>query len=289
MRRLLVCAVLFGCAGRVASPASGAIEAAELERLRGAPTSCDGASSAWAERVGHEGARVVHPARLADDGRRITALLARVDARIEQYLRAPTSLAGARVHLVADPRSPVQPGSAVTYSARGEAGSVAEVFLPAPSCVPAGLRNGLGLPMDLGYAERTLVHEMAGPALHERTSAKTRGWRFYDAPSWFVQGLEEWVALSTEPEGATAQLQAARAAARDVDARVAVRGGAIVVADPYVDGRMLVAFLHAALGVGGVLRLLDAEADTFDAALAEALGAGPDLFVAHYREWMKAP
>lgn len=291
---VLVVVTTLGAAGACARrgpvttppPSVVGLEEAELERLRGEPLSCAGRPSEWTVRASHEGATIEHPTSLRMDGRRVAAMLSRVDERLESYLPEPFPLSGVRVHLVSDPGSPVRPGMVATYSAQVDDGAVARVFVSSPSCVHPALRSGLGVPMDQAYMERTLVHELAGPALHQLTSIKSAGWRFYEGPAWFVQGMEEFVALSTENDDARPQHEAAWRAARDVDSRVSVRDGGIAVRDPYVDGRMLIAYLHSTIGRDGVLRLLRSEAPDFRSAFELATGGSSEEFVAGYRAWM---
>lgn len=74
---------------------------------------------------------------------------------------------------------------------------VAKVTVSLPRTKPAN-RALDGTPHDWRHLERTLVHEFATVQADLLLRAKPNGFRLYDSPRWFYQGLPEHVASRTD-------------------------------------------------------------------------------------------
>jgi hypothetical protein len=153
-----------------------------------------------------------------------------------------------------------------------------------PSAFRADFRNSIGEPAGEDYFAKVLVHEYGTILLERITRAKPRGWRFYDAPPWFVQGYEEYLGLThSTPHNRTVVLPKCIALQRDPD-RVRI-GFGIGVKDDYVDGAVLLHFMHETFGAAKVQAILTSEATTFEKAAGPALGVTLDEFGRRWEEW----
>ena len=56
------------------------------------------------------------------------------------------------------------------------------------------------VPLDRAFPAHTLVHEYITVAQERVTREKPRGFYYYSAPSWFVQGLEEYEGIFNSTE-----------------------------------------------------------------------------------------
>lgn len=61
----------------------------------------------------------------------------------------------------------------------------------------------------------------------------------------------------------------------------------LVVRDDYIDGAMLVAFIHEQYGKEKAQSILTSRAETFGAAITQALEVNLDAFFAAWREWLE--
>ena len=129
-----------------------------------------------------------------------------------------------------------------------------------------------------------LGHEYSTILLDRLTSAKASGWRFFAAPPWFVQGYEEYLGAAV-----------LRTPTRDAVLSAFVRQHAdpgrvqfhpqLTVKDSYVDGAVLLHFLHEEFGGDRVRAVLDSTQAKFDEALATALGEPMVRIEARWKAW----
>jgi hypothetical protein len=106
--------------------------------------------------------------------------------------------------------------------------------------------TAVGEPMDENYIFKNLVHEYSTILLEQMTLAKPTGWNFYGAPSWFVQGYEEYLGLTLSSEHSrNVTFPKYRDLHRQDRNRVT---RAFEVKNPYLDGPVLVEFLHESYG-----------------------------------------
>ena len=163
----------------------------------------------------------------------------------------------------------------------------ADIHLLTPSAHSEKARTRIGEPKDAVYFERLLVHEYAAPVLDRITRGKPEGWRFFQAPRWFIQGYEEYVALTcSNKQSRELTMAEYRKMVRSDPKRVRNDFG-LVVRDEYIDGAMLVAFIHEHYGKDKAQAILTSRAETFGEAITQALEVNLDTFFSAWREWLE--
>jgi len=236
------------------------------------------------------------PPEAREEGTRLAHALERSIARLltdyaaadaERLLRS----AAVHVRVATHPDEHCGPGQATTISSWNEGQCTAEIHLLAPSAhpdpaAPGAPRTITGEPMDEAYAQRVLAHEYATILLESITRQKSRGWSFWSAPSWFVQGAEEYIGVMYST-----------ARARDVTLERYVdqtRQQSLVTNDwgfeaqsPYISGTAIVAFLHERFGRSAFIAILQSEESTFGRALRTVLGTDPDSFFRLWSQWLE--
>jgi hypothetical protein len=161
----------------------------------------------------------------------------------------------------------------------------AMLHLLAPSAYHADDRSNVGEPFDEVYFFKTLVHELSTIFLDLATRSKGSGWRFFSAPSWFVQGYEEYLALLRSSEHTrTVTLSKYIQKLRENPSRV--RPG-FLVEDTYIDGSLLLLFLHETFGKARVQAVLMSRNPSFYGALSEELGLTDKELYERWDEWRR--
>jgi hypothetical protein len=156
-----------------------------------------------------------------------------------------------------------------------------------PSVFRTDFRNSIGEPPGEDYFAKVLVHEYATILLERITRTKAKGWRFYDAPGWFVQGYEEYLGLTHSTPGNRTRVLPKYLALQEHDAQRVRIGFGIGVRDDYLDGAAILQFMHETFGKERVLAILTSEAPTFEAAAGTALGVSVEEFGRRWKEWRK--
>lgn len=175
-------------------------------------------------------------------------------------------------------RSGTRTGDITTY--------FAEIHMLAPSAHSPGLITTIGEPKDTAYFRRLIAHELSTIPLDLATRQKKDGWRFRSAPAWFVQGYEEYLGMtcSVDSDGLAA-----------IDRRVQIVGDnpirvddafGLDVQDAYVDGAVLLHFMHEQYGAETVRRILSSSEPTFGRAARAALGVDLTRFMQDWRDWL---
>ena len=179
------------------------------------------------------------------------------------------------VHVLPAPRGGIGVGTMTIRTGNGEA----HVRLLAPSAHPGAGEAGWAPGYDELYFEKNLVHELSTVFLERMTQRKRRGWSFHSAPSWFVQGYEEYLGCTLAGDDGRLDRYVRLTVA---DSRVSPD---FSVREPYGDGCALLAFLHDVYGAERVLDVLSSDEPDFWAAIEAVLGAErAELFV-HWWEW----
>jgi hypothetical protein len=189
------------------------------------------------------------------------------------------------IYLHAKPTDDISEGSASLESGVKDGKYVATIRLLTPSAFRPGFRSSIGEPGGDDYFAKVLVHEYATILLERATRAKDKGWRFYDAPGWFVQGYEEYLGLTlSTPHNRNDVLAKYLALQKGDPLRVRI-GFGVGVKDPYLDGAVLLHFMHEAFGKDKVQAILTSDAPTFEAAAGPALGVTLEEFRRRWEEW----
>jgi hypothetical protein len=161
----------------------------------------------------------------------------------------------------------------------------ARIELLTPSVAPSDWRSTTGEPHDDRYYLKNMVHECSSIFLDRLTRTKSSGWRYYSAPLWFTQGYEEYLALTRSSEHSrTVTLDKYKQMLRENPARV--RDDWTVV-NPYVDGSLLVLFLHEVFGRDRVHAILLSRQPSFDSALESELQLSSAELYARWQKWVQ--
>lgn len=175
-------------------------------------------------------------------------------------------------------------------SAGPRTGTIRLLARSAPIWQVANLTSSLGLPKTSDdYHAKVLVSEYI-PIGHYATQdgRPAAGWRYYNAPAWFVQGLQEYDAIwhSTE-SNRTATVQRLLRWAKANTTKFSCCSPGFGTTDPYNGGASFMAFLAAEFGEGIHARLLRSSASTFEAALAsETQPYTPQQLFDRFRAWL---
>jgi hypothetical protein len=163
----------------------------------------------------------------------------------------------------------INPGSALASTSYG-ATSYCELHFLAPSAYAAQDRccTKIGEVRDTDQLHRIAAHEYSTIVLDRITRLRS-GWRFHSAPEWFEQGYEEYLGCMLATEHTRAVTLGKY---RELVARTPSRLADGKVENPYIDGAVLIEYLHAEFGRQKVQALLSSAANTFDEAFRETFG-----------------
>jgi hypothetical protein len=167
------------------------------------------------------------------------------------------------------------------------------IFLLGPSAPiwkDRQLVSSLGLPKDgEDYHAKVLMSEYI-PIGHYavQDNRPMGGWRYYSAPQWFVQGLQEYDAVyHTTETNRTRTADTLMKWARQNVGRFACCTNGIELGDAYNGGAAFMAFLAREFGEGIHERLLRSGSSTFDEALAnETKPHSQSELLSHFRKWL---
>lgn len=138
-------------------------------------------------------------------------------------------------------------------------------------------------PYDAEVDRRWFAHEYVGVLLSRLNDANGH-WRFHSAPGWFVQGLEEYLALTlTTAHSLGFTLKAYLA----IVAADPLRIGFFSVSNDYVDGAVLQEFLHEEFGAAKVISVIVSKERSFASAMQKELGVTPGELISRWTRWQK--
>lgn len=175
------------------------------------------------------------------------------------------------------------PGNAVIRTTRSTNGVKGQIHVLAPSAHPAHVTTAAGLPFDDAYFAKLVTHEISTMFLEYLTSTKRSGWDIYSAPSWFVQGYQEYLGLTHSSVDSKHIADAYHLRAKQDRDRVNV---ILDVESDYIDGALLVEFLHDRFSDTAVQGLLNSAEPDFWTALFEETGLTVATLQAAYTEWL---
>lgn len=169
-------------------------------------------------------------------------------------------------------------------------GTIKLLARSAPVWKEADLTSSLGLPKTgEDFHAKVLMSEYI-PIGHYavQDSRPSGGWRYYSAPEWFVQGLQEYDAIfHTTDANRTTTVKRLLEWAKGNPAKFACCSPNLTISDVYNGGATFMAFLAMQFGEDIHARLLRSSAPTFDAALAEVTSPYPLPELFHrFRNWL---
>lgn len=174
----------------------------------------------------------------------------------------------------------------------GDSTGTIEMLAPsAPAFKSATATSSLLMPKnDANYHAKILTSEYIPIGHYEVQNARpTGGWKYYSAPNWFVQGLQEYDAIfhSTDTNRVITGRRLSEWAVAN-QAAFSCCSPDLVIKDAYNGGATFMAFLAAQFGEDVHARLLRDSSSTFAAALTSVTKpySRPELF-AKFEEWLK--
>jgi hypothetical protein len=202
------------------------------------------------------------------------------------------------VHLLYRPENDIdttQSGQNRCCSTDEQGRRTGTIFLLGPSAQiwkERQLVSSLGLPKDgEDYHAKVLMSEYI-PIGHlaVQDGRPAGGWRYYSAPQWFVQGLQEYDGIfHTTETNRTRTAEALMTWARQNADRFACCTNGVELVDAYNGGAAFMAFLAAEFGEGIHERLLRSGGATFDLALAsETTPYSQSELLGRFRRWVSA-
>ena len=197
------------------------------------------------------------------------------------------------IYLYSEPTPRADTGTANLKCCSGKTGVISFLAPSAPIWKDFHGRTSLRLPKDENYQAKVLMSEYitVGHYVVMDHRAKGGGWRYYSAPNWFVQGLQEYDGIfhttDANRETTGAALLAWAKSHPDV---FKCCGSGLQISEVYNGGAAFVTFLAAQFGEDIHARLLRDESPTFMAALENQ--TKPDslqeLF-AKFQRWLAEP
>ena len=152
------------------------------------------------------------------------------------------------------------------------------------------LRSSLGLPKTgRDFHAKVMMSEYIPIGHYAVQDARAPGgWRYYSAPEWFVQGLQEYDGIfHTTDANRDDTTKRLLEWAKGNKSQFACCSPNLAITDAYNGGATFMAFLAAQFGEDIHARLLRNTSSTFDAALADETKpySLPELF-ARFRTWL---
>ena len=164
----------------------------------------------------------------------------------------------------------VSAGAALNASSGGPA-AYCELHFLTPSAYTEKDRccTKIGEVRDVDQMNRIAVHEYVTIVL-DRITRQRSGWQYHSAPKWFEQGYEEYLACVIASEHTrTVTLSKYRDLLAATPSRLRDNGD---LENPYIEGTVVVEYLHAEFGRQTVQAILTNPSNTFDEALRATLG-----------------
>jgi hypothetical protein len=162
----------------------------------------------------------------------------------------------------------------------------AVIDLLAPSAYNPNYRSNVNEPPGDDHFFKLVMHEYSPILLDRITQAKKTGWLFYSAPRWFTDGYEEYLGLMlSSPRNRTEVLAKYLTIHKDDPDRIDFDFG-VSVKDDYIDGTLLLLFMHETFGKDRIHAVLRSEERRFGKAIVSALNVDLDEFEKRWEEWL---
>jgi hypothetical protein len=223
--------------------------------------------------------------------------LERAEALLKQKYGVPFTGYHIDVYLYPEPKPGADTGTANLKCCSGisapKRGVISFLAPSAPVWKDFHGLTSLRLPKDENYQAKVLMslYITVGHYVVQDTRTKAGGWRYYSAPEWFVQGLQEYDGIfhttDTNRETTGAALLAW---AKSHPGAFQCCNSDLQISDVYNGGAAFICFLAAQFGENIHARLLRDDSPTFIAALENQtkLGSRQELF-AKFQAWLAAP
>lgn len=225
------------------------------------------------------------------DAEQLARILSDCAAELAREFRAHDAerlLRASHCNLVIHPTPNDKAGEATATLRSSYDGHVclSEMHVLAPSAHGPTARTVVDEPKNEVYFRKLIMHEYGTTLLGSISRNKVAGWRFDSSPSWFVQGYEEYLGLFlTTEHSRTVTYGKYLAEIKRDPGRVSLDFG-VDVRDAYVDGAVVLKFMHDVWGRERVQAILTSPQGAFGGAIRESLGVGLQEFAARWQEWL---
>lgn len=176
-------------------------------------------------------------------------------------------------------------------SASGDSTGTIEMLAPSAAAFKTVTAiSSLGMPKnDESYHAKILTSEYIPIGHYEVQNARIPGgWKYYSAPNWFVQGLQEYDAIFHTTErnrDSTGKRLSAWATAHP--GAFTCCSPELAISDAYNGGASFLAFLAAEFGEDVHARLLRSPASTFWAALSDETKVPRAELFSRLQQWLR--
>ena len=247
--------------------------------------------SGLTETIQIEDITVHHAPSHAADAKKVATFLKSAVKQLKAHFK-PAGLdeyvTGFKCNIYLHPRATNKASESRASCICGVAGGAyyADIHLLTPSAHSQSATTHIGEAKDIAYFERLLVHEYAAPVLDRITRGKSSGWRFFQSPRWFIQGYEEYLALTNSNEHSRKVTLAKYKKIVKSDPQRVKNDFGLTVRSEYLDGAMLIAFIHEKYGTDKAQAILTNQSDSFGTAIKQTLHVNLDTFFAAWEEWL---
>ena len=150
--------------------------------------------------------------------------------------------------------------------------------------------SSLGLPFDDNFHAKVILSEYIPVGHWKVQDFRGDGWRYYSAPEWFVQGLQEFDAIfHTTKSNAVVTRRRLLAKSAAISSTIQCCSSGLNIPDVYNGGALFVAFLADQFGESIHADLLRSSAPTFWLALTSATREQMPQLYEGFQRWLKRP
>ena len=179
-------------------------------------------------------------------------------------------------------RATISPGFTMINNGYDDDGYFAKLHICTPSHITDELTS-MRKPMDRTYHNVLMIHEFFTVIADQISKEKEKGWHIYSAPNWFIQGLEQYVALSISEND-----EEIKDYIRTVQSKPSIiqTDFGLEVTQDYTGGTVLLAFI-CRNGNEIIKDILESTEPTFARAMTAVLDTDFPTFISEFEAWMK--
>lgn len=176
----------------------------------------------------------------------------------------------------------IRPGFTMINNGYSDGIYKAKLNVCTPSHITKEDLTSMRNPMDRKYHNQLMIHELFTVITDQITKEKKEGWHIYSAPNWFIQGLEQYVALSITEDDE--EIKDYIRAVQNKPSIIQTDFGLEVTQD-YTGGTVLLAFICRD-GNQIIKEILESTEPTFSKTIRVVLDTDFPAFVSEFQAWM---
>ena len=147
-------------------------------------------------------------------------------------------------------------------------------------------QDSAGRIKDKDYFLYLITHEYSTIILERLTERKRKGWTLFTAPSWFVQGYEQYLGLKYSKIGKET-LAVYLKRVKSNPGLIYMDSYGLHIQKVYEGGALVLAFMNEAYGQEKVHSLLTSDKPTFFSAMESTIDKGDD-FAKKWSNWLQS-